>query len=192
MSDKRQRVPRKVRSDEGPPKKSVTHENLTKRLTVMQRDYPAAIDLLTGALDAFYGPLYLAATIVSPVTSAKRFREGGRGERPLSLDVVAYLAILPQKEPREAVLALVTYFALALGYRLEPMGEPHVGVHIALAEVVTTGCGVVAHLSLAISNDGKLGSVEAKALDPKIAAAKMAMAGLEALSSLAQRGEDVA
>lgn len=143
--------------------------------------FPKAVDLEARAVYRLHGSLHGSATHHRGIHSERRFREQTLGERHFSLADLARLCTMPTREAKAAALGALTEFALAIGYRLEPLGPADVEAYEAQAGFAEASGGFVAEFGRALGNDGRLDASEARELRPELEAAKRTLARAEAL-----------
>jgi hypothetical protein len=142
--------------------------------------HPRALDLGAELLEAAARPLRGVASLLCGTHGEARWRSMLRGVVTMPFYDVWRLFTEPTREAAEAADAMLAILAETRGYRLEPLDSAAVEAHEALAGVAAANGALVAELSRALANDGRLDAVEARDLEPELDALKGHVAKLEA------------
>lgn len=148
-------------------------------------EFPRCSDLEARCLQAAADKLHGVATFLRGIGSAQLFRLKLSGERHLHLSDLCRMATEPGREGKDAVLAILTQIAAAIGYRLEVMpGSAH-DAHHAVACLSKSHGDLMAETVSALS-DGRLDSHEVAPIRARVETLKKDVAQVEAVLTKAE------
>lgn len=148
--------------------------------------YPRAATFEAQLLVALYEAINGEAVNLRGIRSVEGFRGALRGEKNFHLADLCRLATSPVREARAAVKAVAQELAAAVGYTLEPMEATATEAHGALAGIATHAGEVMADVSMALANDGRMDEHEARAVEPKLDQLERSVARMRATVTAAK------
>jgi hypothetical protein len=148
--------------------------------------FPRATNLEAQVLFRLHEEINGEATNLRGVRSAQGFRAALAGDKNFNLSDLARLATSPTREARAAVKAALTELAAAIGYDLTAINAQALEAHESLADVAQTHGTALAHVSMALANDGKIDEHEARSIEPHLDAAQKSLDRMKATVSRAK------
>jgi hypothetical protein len=188
MSTTLRNVGRSIPIQEDAPESPITpfRDRIAVRNEEHTRTFPRAATLEAQVLYRLHEEINGEATNLRGVRSAQGFRAAIAGEKNFNLSDLCRLATEPTREARAAAKAALVELANALGYELKALDAAALEAHESLAEVASTHGTALAHVSLALANDGRIDEHEARSIEPHLDAAQKSLDRMKATVSRAK------
>jgi hypothetical protein len=164
--------------------------NLALRLDGIEREQPAALDLLADVHGAIHAELHGRASALCGAYTERNWRDVLVGVRDLRMKDVCRLAVGPHPWARAAVVAALRVLARGLGYDIVPLSAAPVDPHDVIGDISMAAAAVVAELAEGVK-DGRLDAQEVADLEPDVARLDQVRAALGATMAQARRVEVV-
>jgi hypothetical protein len=181
-------LPRAIHITEDAPESPTNRfrEAIAIRNEEYAQAFPAALNLEAQVLHVLHEEINGEAVNLRGTRSAQGFRAALLGEKNFTLADLCRLATSPTREARSAVKAALQELAASVGYALQAVNAQAMEAHESLAEVASTHGTALAHVSLALANDGRIDEHEARSIEPHLDAAQKSLDRMKATVSRAK------